>query len=115
MQQRTEDRRAHNMLLPEPETPAPSVQALTTAERDALSTFRSLVPPVDTVTAMWFIRARKTKTKSGLVYDTQKSSKMYNKHLEWRKAYGADQLIHTSPTASPEALAALDAAFSPQL
>eukprot|EP00966_Prymnesium_polylepis_P102571 2376157-Prymnesium_polylepis.1 len=105
------------MLLPEPDVLPPSVQALTAAEKEALATFRTLVTaPVDTVTAMWFIRARKTKTRAGVVeYDTAKSSSLYNAHLEWRKSYGADELIYKAPSASPAALAALNSTFAPKL
>lgn len=103
------------MLLPEPEVPTESVQRLTARELQALAEFRKLVPPCDTVTAMWFIRARKTKHKNGIQYDTVKSSKMYNAHLEWRIAFGAERLLKRMPTMTDQQLALLNASFAPRV
>ena len=100
------------MLLPESDAVA---QKLTDAERDALAAFRSLAPPCDTITAMWFIRANKAKKKGATVYDIKTSAKMYEDHIEWRKSYGADELIHTAPAASAQAAKALNERFNPKL
>jgi len=93
------------MLLPE----RPAVIArLSTAEREAIAAFREeLQQPVDSVTALWFLRSRQ--------FNVSKGVKMYMAHLAWRKTYGADELARTPPKASPKALAAIEAAFSPRL
>ena len=96
------------MLLPERDPPCASLRRISAAEKEAISAFRQeITTPVDTVTALWFLRARKLNVK--------KASTMYTTHLEWRKSYGADKLIHTAPTGPPKALEALNEAFAPLL
>ena len=89
-----------------------SIENLPAVERDALEEFRGAVGvPVDTVTALWFLRARKEKK----IFNVAKAAKMYMAHLEWRKSYGADELMHAAPKAAPEVLAAMNDAFAPKL
>ena len=97
------------MLLAERNPRPASLQNLAQPELDAVAGFRKAMQPtpVDTVTAVWFLRARKL--------DVAKTTKMYKLHLAWRKSYGADALLTDGLNESDKAKAAFGEVFHPRI